>query len=152
SEATLRIPQVLVRLARALPLPEVFLIDSEDPWEQNGKELLAALLAAAEGDLVGAAASSRRAAGTTFGGADMFEDFEVMWAPAVELQLAAGDLAGAEEVLALAEPLGGARIRPVTLAEVPRLRAMLAAAKGEDAEADFRAAERAHASYGAPYL
>jgi hypothetical protein len=82
----------------------------------------------------------------------MLEDFEVGWAPVVELQLQAGDLDEAEAVLNLATPLMGGRGRALTRAELPRLRGMITAARGGDPEHDLREAERAHAAYGAPFL
>lgn len=82
----------------------------------------------------------------------MMEDFEVVLGPAVELQLRAGDLAAAERLLALADPLLGGLGRALTRAELPRLRGLLAVARGEDPERDLRAAVAAQEAYGAPYL
>ena len=42
--------------------------------------------------------------------------------------------------------------RPLTGAVVRRLRGLIAAADGQDPEADLRAAETGFAAYGAPYL
>ena len=97
------------------------------------------------------AAASARATFTDLGGYSL-DDFEVLWAPVVELLLRAGDLDGARDVVDLATPVLGGGSRPLTRAEHARLRGTVAAARGEDPEADLRAAERAHAAYGAPYL
>jgi hypothetical protein len=54
--------------------------------------------------------------------------------------------------MALAGPLLGGRGRPITRAEAPRLRGLLAIARGEDPEPDLREAAAAHEGYGTPYL
>ncbi len=144
-----------VRLARGEPrVLREGLPDSEDPWEQHGKELYAALCREHDGDLAGAARAAAASAKATFADldADALDDFEVGWAPVVELLLRAGDLTGAAAAVDLAAPLLGGRGRALTLAEHARLRGTIAAARGENPEADLRAAEQAHAAYGAPYL
>ncbi len=77
----------------------------------------------------------------------------MLWAPAVELQLSAGELDTAEELLRLAVPyVTGGRSRDLSRGVVPRLRGLLALERGEDPEPDLREAEAALAAYGAPYL
>ena len=144
-----------VRLARGEPLVvRDGLPDSEDPWEKHAKNVYDALRGEDEGDRSAAAAAAAASAQETFADldADALDDFEVGWAPVVELLLRAGDVDGAWAALALAAPLLGGRGRPLTRAEHARLRGTVAAARGEDPEADLRAAERALAAYGAPYL
>ena len=143
----------LVRLARGESLPECDdLPDAEDAWESLSKTLALALRDTQAGDVVGAAMAVAAAVHACYAGGDFFDDFEVMWAPAVELQLQAGALDEAEKVLALASPLLGGRGRAVTRGEHPRLRGLITAARGGDPEADFRAAETAHEAYGAVFL
>lgn len=151
SEGTLRFVQALVSLARGLPVPEVRALDSGDPWEQVGTDLIRALATADAGDTDSAAASARSAVVQTYGRGDVFEDFEMMWVPALELQLQAGDVSAAREVLALADPVSGVRFYPLTVGEVSRMTAMVVAAEGGDPEPHFRAAEQAHSAYGAPF-
>ena len=153
SEAMLHVSRLGVLAARGLPLHiRDDLPDSEDGWEQHGKELALAVLREGRGDLVGAAAQAAASAHRIFGSGEMLEDFEVLWAPVVELQLRAGNVDEAESVLALAAPLLGGRSRPITRAEHARLSGMIAAARGQDPEEDLRAAETAHVAYGAPFL
>ncbi len=143
----------LVRLARGERLPEGDdLPDSETGWESLSKTLVMGLRSAQVGDVVGAATAVADAVHACYAGENVFDDFEVMWAPAVELQLQAGALDEAERLLALATPLLGGRSRAITRCEYPRLRGMITAARGGDPEADFRNAEMAHESYGAVFL
>ncbi len=154
-EGWLRIPQVMIRLARGLAPPRLALLDSEDPWEQVGSDVVEALVLAGSGeavDVVRAAGEARTALVSAAGAVDVFEDFEILWAPVVELQLRAGDVAGAAEVLVLADRIRVVRLKPLTRGEVARLRGMVTAAQGGDPEDDFRAAETTHEAYGAPYL
>ena len=125
---------------------------SEDPYEQLGTEVVTALALAAAGDLAGAAARGAAAIEATYELLEPAEDFEVMWAPVMELQIEAGRLDAATGLLERAEQLLAGRWRPLCRAELPRLRGMLKAARGEDPEADLREAEAAHEAYGAPYL
>ena len=153
SEGTLHVARLGVLAARGEPLEfREELPDSEDSWEQHGKDLALALGRADRGDVAGGAADAAASAHRTYGSGEMLEDFEMGWTPVVELQLRAGDLDAAEAVLALAVPLLGGRSRPLTRAEHARLRGMITAARGEDPEADLRAAEKAHATYGATFL
>ena len=153
SEAGLHLARLGVLAARGEPLVcREPLPDSEDPWEQHTKDLVLALMLEGRGDLTGAATQAAASAHRTFGSGGMLDDFEVLWAPVVELQLRAGQIEEAEAVLALAGPLLGGRSRALTRAEHARLRGMITAARGEDPEADLRAAETAHAAYCAPFL
>jgi class 3 adenylate cyclase/tetratricopeptide (TPR) repeat protein len=134
------------------PAPSA-LVTTDDAWEQNANILFRSLCAANEGDVSAPAAEVAVSTVSAFGeAAGMLDDFELMLTPAVELQVRAGDLLAAERLLALFAPLLGGRGRAITRAEVPRLRGMLAAARGEDPERDLRTALAAHESYGAPYL
>jgi len=152
NEAALRLAQVQVAVARDEPLPALpTLPDSDDPWEQYSKDLLLALVDAAAGDLAGAAAAARVAALRTFGNGVMIEDVGPFAVPAVELQLRAGDLEAAEEVLGTVEPIARDQPVPLLTGEVARLRGTITAARGGDPEADLRAAEATHAAYTAPY-
>lgn len=140
----------LQRRARGLPLDLGVVADSDDPWEQHCAELVRGLVQAENGDVVGA---SQRIADSAvrLWGDGLSEDIEVLLAPVVELQLAAGRVDVAEELMALFAPRLSGRVRPVSQAEVHRLRGLIAVARGLDPEIDLRAAEQAHAAYGAPY-
>ncbi|MCW2768137.1 MAG: adenylate/guanylate cyclase, partial [Nocardioides sp.] len=137
--------------ARGEALPESLLPASEVPYERLANDIVRAQALAATGDIATAAADAAVVTRSVVGDAGMREDFEMLWSPAVELQLEAGDLETAAELLALAGPLGGGS-RAVTRGMVPRFRGLLALARGEDPEDDLREAERALESYGAPYL
>ncbi len=125
--------------------------ESENVDDATATALVDSLATAAH-DPRGAARRAAQAIEAMFGHGEMFDDFEIFWGPTLELQLAAGDLDAAQRVLDLGAPLVGGRARPLSHAEHVRLTGLLAAARGGDPEADFRAAERAHAAYGAPYL
>ncbi|GAA2011838.1 AAA family ATPase [Nocardioides kribbensis] len=152
AEGALRLKQVEILLARGADTPPITFIDSEDPWEQAGAAVTAALLAASRGELQVAAARAHSGVVAAFGDGSMVEDVEMLWAPAVELQIRAGAREGARELLAIPQRIAASRWRPITRAEVARLRGMATAADGGDPEQHFRDAERAHASYGAPFL
>ena len=139
-----------VELARGESVTPGEVLDSEDVYELCAPIVTRCLIDAASGDVGAAAAAAADAALAVYSG-DMLEDIEVHLAPAVELQLRAGDLDMAERLLALMEPLLGGRSRGVTRGEYPRMRGMITAARGGDPEADFRAAEKAHESYGAVF-
>ena len=143
----------LVDIARGRQPAPAALVVSDDAADENANILVRALRASHDADPAApaaeVAASTLAAFGDTGG---MLEDFEVMLAPAVELQLRAGDFAAAEDLLDLAAPLLGGQGRALTRAELPRLRGLLAVARGEDPERDLRAAAAAHEVYGAPYL
>jgi len=146
-------PRALVDIARGRQPAPSALMPSDEAVDENANTLFRALCAAHTGDPSAPAAEVAASTVLAFSASTaMLEDFEVMLGPAVELQLRAGDLDAAERLLALAVPLLGGRGRALTRAEVPRLRGMLAAARGEDPEADLRAAAAAHGAYGAPYL
>jgi len=148
----LRLGQIQALAARGLPVPEDVIADSEDPWTQVGTEQTRALQTAARGDVAAAAARAAASALAAYSAGDQIEDFEITWAPAVELQLQAGDLDMTARLLELAAPMLDGRSRQLIRGELPRLRGMLAIARGEDPEADLRAAEQEHEAYGAPYL
>jgi class 3 adenylate cyclase/tetratricopeptide (TPR) repeat protein len=142
----------LVRQARGEPVPRPALPMSEDRYERLGAGLVAALGEAEDGDLHAAATQAAEVFLGLYGSGETNEDFEVHLGPTVELLIRAGDLGTAADLLTLAAPLLGGRARRLTRAEVPRIRGLLALARGEDPEEDLRAAERAHEAYGAPYL
>ena len=142
-----------VQLQRGEPVDEpVHVEESEDPWEVLTHVLWLALHQQSTGSR---ARPSRRlpdAFQAIFGDAESFEDFEILWAPSVELLLAAGDVDAAERMIGMAAPLDGPLGRPLTRAELPRLRALVTLARGGDPEADLLLAIREHDEYGAPYL
>jgi class 3 adenylate cyclase len=151
--ATLMLSAAQVTLARGETIDgRDDLPDSEDHLEQYAKDLVLGLCHDQSGDTAGAAKRIAAAVHACFGDGEVLEDLEVLWAPAVELQLQAGALDEAEKVLALATPRLGGRSRAITRGEYPRLRGMITAARGGDPEADFRAAEQAHEVYGALFL
>nr|WP_246415930.1 adenylate/guanylate cyclase domain-containing protein [Nocardioides luti] len=150
--STLRLIQAFVLTARGEPLPDGRLADSEDAYEQYGADLVTALRVRATGDVATAARLAAEAGRRQYGSLETYEDIEVQLPVAVELQLEAGDLTTARELLGMFEPLAGERGRAITRGELPRLRALVALAAGEDPETDLREAESAHAAYGAPYL
>ena len=149
--SSLWLSRALVDTARGEPAAHPRFPESENVDDATATALTEALSTVAS-DPCGAARESARAIEAMFGHGEMFDDFEIFWGPTLELQLAAGDLDTAQRVLDLGAPLVGGRARPLSHAEHARLTGLLAAARGEDPEADFRAAERAHAAYGAPYL
>ncbi len=144
--------RALVESARGERVDAPDLIASEDAYIKQGVALCRALRLASEGETAEAARLAADTSLASFGDSSAYEDFEVLWAPTVELQLAAGDLETAERLLRLADPMLGGRSRPLTRGVVPRLRGLLAVARGEDPETDLREAEAALAAYGAPYL
>ena len=144
--------RALVRLARGEVLEEVDLPGSEEPYFQHSAQVVRALTLDSAGDARGAATMVADSCRRTFAAGSLAEDFEILWAPSVELQLQVGDLDTAAELLALADELGRTREFALTRGVVPRLRGLLSLARGEDPEADLREAEAAFAAYGAPYL
>ena len=138
--------------ARGEALPPAEFPPSEDPYDELVNGTAQALRLAASGDVTGGAAAAAEAVRASVRDGGMREDVEVRWGPAVELQLEAGDLETAAELLELAGPSLGARRRAITRGVVPRLQGLLALARGEDPEALLREAERALEEYGAPYL
>ena len=79
------------------------------------------------------------------------EDWEVLWPPAVELQLAVGDLDAAGRLLEMGPALQAMTGQPLGQAEVLRIGGLVSLARGDDPEADLRAAETAHEAFGATY-
>lgn len=136
---------------RGMPLSPVQLPPmTEDPWERLCLALCGLL--AGPGDDREALEELVDRARDAFGSGDYFEDIEMLWAPAVELVVRAGMLAEAEEMLGFADPLVGNRARPLLRGEVARLRALLAAARGDDPEPDLRVAIMHLEEFGAVYL
>ena len=142
-----------VQIARGEPVVVPVPPHTEDPYDQQVWSVMNAVAQAADGDVTAAARTAAEASRRTFGDGEPLDDFEVLWAPAVELQLQAGELDTAEELLRLAVPyVTGGRSRALSRGVVPRLRGLLALERGEDPEPDLREAEAALAAYGAPYL
>ena len=141
-----------VHQARGEALPEARLVESEDPYDQLVFATARALMQAEDGDLEGAASYAAEVTQAMVAGAGMREDLEMLWGPVVELQLAAGRLDAAAELLELAGPSLGGRSTALRRGVVSRLRGLLALARGEDPEADLRQAELALEEYAAPYL
>src|SRR6478735_1762172 len=149
---TLMLMLMHVHQARGEALPEARLVESEDPYDQLVFATARALMQAEDGDLEAAASYAAEVTQAMVAGAGMREDLEMLWGPVVELQLAAGRLDAAAELLDLAGPSLGGRSTALRRGVVPRLRGLLALARGEDPEADLRQAELALDEYAAPYL
>ena len=132
SAGPLLMTRLQVATARGESLHVPALPASEDPYDEQVRAVVEALALWADGDVARAARIVAEASLRNFGEGATFEDFEVLWAPAVELQLWAGDLDAAERLLAFAGPLLGGRGRALTRGVVPRLRGLLALARGED--------------------
>ncbi len=79
-----------VQLARGEPVVVPEPPYAEDPYDQQAWSVASALAQAADGDLASAALTAAEASRRSFGDGKLFEDFEVLWAPTVELQLNAG--------------------------------------------------------------
>jgi class 3 adenylate cyclase len=141
----------LVARARGEVLDVPPLLASEDPYERACSDLVEAF-ELVDQEPSAAAELAAQTVRSCFGNRSYLEDFEMLCAPAVELQLAVGAHDTAEELLQLAAELVAGRTRAISRGELPRLRGTLAAARGEDPEADLREAEAAHARYGATYL
>lgn len=142
-----------VQVQRGEPVPEpVAVEESEDAWEVLVHVLWRALHERSLGVPGEAVRRIPAAFHDIFGDSETFEDFEILWAPSVELTLWAGDVDAAERMVAAGAPLDGPLGRALTRGELPRLRGLVTAARGADPEADLRAAIRSHDEYGAPYL
>ncbi|NYD41992.1 hypothetical protein [Nocardioides panaciterrulae] len=150
SSGSLWLSRAQVQLARGEPVDVPDIPPSEDPYDQQTAAVSLALRAAWRGEVADAAAALEREQRSLQ--AVELEDFEMIWAPGVELQLHAGNVDAASRLLQLAEPVAGRRGRPLTRALLPRLRGLVAAARGEDPEADLREAVAALEAYGARYL
>ena len=144
--------RALVQTARGEPVDAPVLPDTEEHFFAQAIEVVQALSLVAAGEPAEAARVADRASRHHYPVHLNAEDFEAMWAPTVELQLAAGDLDAAAGLLDLADVHVGARPTALALGVVPRLRGLLALARGEDPETHLRAAEAALEAYGAPYL
>ncbi len=142
----------LVVMARGRdPLSHGELPDSEDSYDQYAGVLLGALEGVAAGN-ASALPELVPAARHAYERRPMREDAEVLLPPAVDLLLRAGDLDGAEQLLALIAPTSDAQMRPALRCEILRLRAAIASARGADPEALLGEAEQACQDYGAPFL
>ena len=142
-----------VQLARGEPVVVPDPPHAEDPYDRQAWSVMSAVAQASNGDPTTAARTAAEASMRSFGDGEPLDDFEVLWGPAVELQLQAGQVEAAGKLMALAAPyVVGGRSSALTRGVVPRLRGLLALARGEDPEPDLREAEEALMSYGAPYL
>ncbi|MCU1600080.1 MAG: hypothetical protein JWO22_789 [Frankiales bacterium] len=136
-------------VARGLPLTPRAFDSTDDDLETNCQRLFEAMVLRDQGDLNGAAALAASGLRLAYGGGDVMDDFEVFAVPAIEMQLDAGALDEAEGLLALAAPLRGSRASKLLQCQLPRLRGMLLAARGEDPEPELRTAESRFADFGA---
>jgi class 3 adenylate cyclase len=134
--------------AVAEPIDDVFDEQGTLAWLMTHRIVRA--LAAGDGEA--AAALADRAMGHQLAAAGIDDDFVVLWPPMVLAALAAGDLGLAERLL---EPVAAAppgRVSAGVAAQWPRLRGLVAAARGDDpqtVETDLRAGIEALAGYGA---
>ncbi len=144
--------RALVQTARGEPIDAPVLPDTEEHFFAQAAEVVQALRLLAAGEGAEAARGADQASRHHYAAHLNAEDFEAMWAPTVELQLAAGDLEAAAGLLDLADVHVGARPTALALGVVPRLRGLLALARDEDPETHLRSAEAALEAYGAPYL
>jgi len=81
------------------------------------------------------------------------DDFSTLWLTGIDDALAVGDVAGAEELLALVTTRPHGHITPYIRCQLPRVRAVINAAAGrhESVEREFVAAAKALREFGAPY-
>jgi class 3 adenylate cyclase/tetratricopeptide (TPR) repeat protein len=143
--------QAQVLRARGLPLPADEVPDSDDPYDHTCTQVLVALRHEAQGD-VEVAADVAAAAVTAYAEEGLTEDFEMSWAPAVELQVAAHRADDAERLLQLAAPLvSGGRRRLLAEAHALRSHGLIAVMRGDDPEPMLRDAEEAFSRLGAPF-
>jgi len=114
---------------------------------------LEAAVARAAGDFAHAAELTATAAIRWAGLTGVDDDFPTFWLTGIDDALAIGDVAGAEELLALvtARPYG--HITPYLRCQLPRVRALINAAAGNDdgVERDLVAAAKALREFGASY-
>ncbi len=146
------LPRALAVVARGEAVELQDWPSSEDPSFQHFGELAQALSLAQQGDAAAAAECAADSARRAHAAEGVVEDLHAVWTIPVELQLAAGDVEAAEELFRLASPLVSDLPPALTRGQLPRLRGMVAAARGENPEADLREAEAALAAYAAPYL
>ena len=147
--ASLAVVTACVERATGRPVTAYDLPASDDPVEQMSTDLAGCLVRAAE-DPVGTAVAAAAALRAGYPG-ETREDFEVFWVPVVELQLAAGAVDEAADLLTLADALTDPLSRAVTRAILPMLRGLVALARDEDPEADLREALRELEDYGAVF-
>jgi class 3 adenylate cyclase len=139
---------VLICAARGLPCQARDVGPTDDPVEQAARDVAAALTLDADDP---AAAAAGAALHRAYGAGDLFDDLEILLPPVVELQLRVGAVERARSLLAIAAPLHGGQASPLLRCQLARLRGLVAAAEGGDAEADLRQAEAAFSAYGAPF-
>lgn len=144
--------RAMVAAARGEAVEQSELVPSDDTTAHHMGELVAALRLATSGDPAKAAADAFESATRAYASEGVLEDIDVWWPIAVELQIAVGDVDAAAELMSLSEPRVVAEGSALGHGELPRLRGLLALARGEDPEAELRAAEIALEAFGAPYL
>lgn len=152
TSAPIWLVRMQVQAARGLPVDSPILPSSEDFYDRQATGVVEALAAASAGSGEAAGAAATVTLETFANGENLGEDFEVLWMPALELQLAAGDLDAATSLLELADPLRGGRGRPLTHALRSYFRGRIASARGGDPQSDLVDAEARLTAYGAPYL
>jgi len=150
--APARVLLASVHKARGEPMREPEEFPASGPGDELLHGLVTAFSRAADGDAVGAAADVATLARALTWDAQTWEDFELWLAHVVELQLDAGDVDTAAEMLDTVTSMADGRLRPLSHGVLPWLRGRVTIARGGDPEADLREAERALDVYGAPYL
>ncbi len=128
-------------MARAVLTDASVMESSGDPSARMGYAWAKATLSIAEGDFARALAAiePNLAARSTYGGLNL--NVKRSLVIALEAALAAGDLARADEVLAMVDTLPPGEVSPVLRAHSHRLRARLAALRGDQGtENGFKAA------------
>jgi hypothetical protein len=117
------------------------------------EDFFAAAEARAAGDLGHTAELTRAAAIRWANLTGIDDDFVTFWLTGLDDALAVGDVAGAEELLALVTGRPYGHITPYLRCHLPRVRAAVNAAAGmhDDVERDFVAAAKALREFGATY-
>jgi class 3 adenylate cyclase/tetratricopeptide (TPR) repeat protein len=145
-----------IRTARGEPLDVELIVPEIDGSDEFGSYIAAlveATLASADGDLDTAILAYRRAADKAFQAAQLDDDFPILWPFAVENAIAAGDLDEADRLLLYVADAAPGLVTPVLHAHLPRLRALVAIARGDDSsvDADLEHATKAFRDFGAPF-
>jgi hypothetical protein len=148
---------VLIRTARDEPVGfevEVIELDSADDVSGYMLALAEALVAEARGDVRAATrhyASSVDSAYRVMGTED---DFAIVWPLGVEALLAAGEVGEAERLVRHVADVAPGLVSPLARVHLLRLRALVASARGDDAErveADLDRATDAFREFGVPF-
>jgi class 3 adenylate cyclase/tetratricopeptide (TPR) repeat protein len=151
------LPQDMALAARGEPVTEPALremLDSADVASQYFATLVQAVGAFGEHRQADAADLAVRATDGYYSYSGIEDDYPLFWVLAIEFALAAGRLSEAHRVLAQVADTPRGLIPPYLRAQLPRLRALIAIAEGDDkgaAETDLLLAIEGLRSYGAPY-